>query len=108
MSLPDTSQFLYGMGVQCSRVALHNWVHQTELQPISTVSADQLAIDEKMIRLHATTKRSFWKFISDGRDTNVELNPLKGFEWEFLQELLEEAIRDYFVIGHKHAAERRI
>jgi len=108
MSLRDTSQFLDELGVQCSRVALHNWVHQAELQPVSTVSAVQLAIDEKIIRLHATTKRSFWKFISDGRDTNVELNALKGFEREFLQDLLEEAICDYFVIGHKHAAERRI
>jgi hypothetical protein len=108
MSLPDTSQFLDESGVQCSRVALHNWVHQAELQPISTVSADRLAIDEKMIRLHATTKRSFWKFISDGRDTNVELNALNGFEREFLQDLLEEAIRDYFIIGYKHAAERQI
>jgi hypothetical protein len=56
----------------------------------------------------ATTKQSFWRFASSGCDTNVELNALKEFEREFLEDLLEEVIRDYFVIGHKHAAECRI
>lgn len=65
MSLRDSSQFLDELGVQCSRVALHNWVHQAELQPISTVSADQLAIDEKMIRLH---EKKFWLY--DAVDPN--------------------------------------
>jgi len=40
-------------------VAIHNWVHKADLQPISTVSADQLAVDEKMIRLHG---QQFWLY----------------------------------------------
>ena len=51
MSLRDASQFLDELGVQRSHVAVHEWVHKADLQPISTISADQIAVDEKMIRL---------------------------------------------------------
>ncbi len=50
MSLRDASQFLEELGVQRSHVSIHEWVHKADLQPISTVTADQLAVDEKMIR----------------------------------------------------------
>jgi len=36
----------------------HNWVYKADLQPISTVS-DQLAVDEKIIRLHG---QKFWLY----------------------------------------------
>ena len=39
------------MGVNRSHVAIPNWVHNAELQPISTVTADQIAGDETMIRV---------------------------------------------------------
>jgi hypothetical protein len=52
MSLRDASQFLEELGVQRSHVAIHDWVHKAELQPLSTVTADQIAVNEKMIRLH--------------------------------------------------------
>ena len=52
MSLRDASQFLDELGVKRSHVAVHEWVHKADLQPISTVTADQLAVDEKMIRLN--------------------------------------------------------
>ena len=52
MSLRDASQFLDELGVQRSNVAVHEWVHKANLQPISTVTADQLAVEEKMIRLN--------------------------------------------------------
>ena len=52
MSLRDASQFLDELGVQRSHVAVREWVHKAGLQPISTVTADQLAVDERMIRLH--------------------------------------------------------
>jgi transposase-like protein len=67
MSLRDTSQFLGELGVQRSHVAVHNWVHKAELQPISTVSADQLAVDEMMIRLHGT---EFWLYGAIDPETN--------------------------------------
>ena len=49
MSTRDASHFLEELGVNRSHVAIHNWVHKADLQPISTVSADQLAVDEKVI-----------------------------------------------------------
>jgi putative transposase len=52
ISTRDTSQFLDELGVQRSHVTIHNWVHKADLQPISTVTADQLAIDEKVIRVN--------------------------------------------------------
>jgi putative transposase len=67
MSLRDTSHFLGELGVQRSHVAVHNWVHKAELQPISTLSADQLAVDEKMIRLHG---KEFWLYGAVDPETN--------------------------------------
>jgi len=49
VSTRDASQFLDELGVERSHVAIHNWVHKADLQPVSTVSADQLAVDEKVI-----------------------------------------------------------
>jgi len=52
LSLSNTVSFLDVFGVDRVRSTIHNWVHKANLQPISTVSEDQLAVDEKMIRLH--------------------------------------------------------
>ena len=52
MSLREVSKFLEEYGIDRSHVAIHNWVQKADLQPLSTVSEDQLAVDEKMIRLH--------------------------------------------------------
>jgi len=59
MSLRDPSQSLEKLGVQCSHVSIHEWVHKANLQPLSMVTADQLAVDEKMIRLHG---QQFWLY----------------------------------------------
>ena len=42
----------YCWGIGWSHVAVHDWVHRDERHPLSTVTADQLAVDEKTIRLH--------------------------------------------------------
>ena len=52
MSTRDASQFLDELGVKRSHVAVHNWIHKADLQSISTVSADQLAVNEKVIRIN--------------------------------------------------------
>jgi len=52
MSTRDASQFLEELRVNRSHVAIHDWVHKADLQPISTVSAGQLAVDEKVIRVN--------------------------------------------------------
>jgi len=51
MSTRDASQILDELGVKPSHVAVHNWVQKAHLQPASTVSADQLAIEETVIRV---------------------------------------------------------
>jgi len=40
MSFRYTSTFLEELGVQRSHVAIHDWVHKAELQPVSTITAD--------------------------------------------------------------------
>ena len=39
-------------GINRIYFAVHNWVYKANLQPISTVSEDQLAPDETMVRLY--------------------------------------------------------
>jgi len=57
MLLREVSKFLEIFGINRSRVAIHNWVHKADLQPISTVSADRLEVDKKMISLHGAVFR---------------------------------------------------
>ena len=67
MSTRDASQFLDELGVQRSHVAIHNWVHKADLQPVSTVSADQLAVDEKVIRINGD---DYWLYGAVDPETN--------------------------------------
>jgi transposase-like protein len=71
MSTRDASQFLDELGVQRSHVAVHNWVHKADLQPISTVSADQLAVDEKVIRINGD---DYWLYGAVDPETNEILH----------------------------------
>jgi transposase-like protein len=59
MSLRYVSQYVGELGIDRSHVAIHNWVHKAELQPAATISANRLAVDEKMIRLHG---QQFWLY----------------------------------------------
>jgi len=52
MSLRDASQHLETVGVDRSHVAIREWVHSADVQPISTVPADQSALDETLIRIN--------------------------------------------------------
>jgi len=71
MSLRDASQFFDELRVQRSHVAVHEWVHKADLQSISTVTADQLAVDEKMIRLHG---QDHWLYSAVDPQTNEILH----------------------------------
>lgn len=53
-------------------------------------------------------RRHFENYVSEGRDTNVELNALKEFEREFLEELIEEKIEQHIDPKAKQYAEERI
>jgi len=70
MSTRCASQFLDELGVKRSHVAIYNWVYKTDLQPISTVSADQLAVDEKVIRING---HDFWLYGAVDPETNETL-----------------------------------
>ena len=67
MSLRDASQFLDELGVERSHVAIHTWVQKAELQPASTVCADQLAVDEKVIRINGS---DYWLYGAVDPETN--------------------------------------
>jgi transposase-like protein len=47
------------LGVQWGHVAIHDWVHKATLQPISAVTADQVVVDEKMIRVNGA---EYWLY----------------------------------------------
>ena len=67
VSTQDDSQHLEKLGVHRSYVAIHNWVQKAELQPVSTVSADQLAVDEKVIRINGD---DYWLYGAVDPETN--------------------------------------
>jgi hypothetical protein len=50
----------------------------------------------------------FLKYVSGGRDTNVELNALKEFQREFLEDLIKESIRQHVDLDVKRHVEARI
>ena len=59
MSLREVDKNIELFGINRSHIAIDNWVHKADLQPISTVSEDQFAVDEKMICLHG---QKFWLY----------------------------------------------
>jgi putative transposase len=71
MSLREFSTFLEELGVSRSHVAVHNWVHAADLRPVSTVTALQLAVDEKTIRING---RDYWLYAAVDPATNEFLH----------------------------------
>jgi len=67
ISPQDASNFLDELGVQRSHVAIHDWVHKANLQLISTVTVDQLAVDERMICING---QEFWLYGAVDPHTN--------------------------------------
>ncbi len=68
MSLREVSKFPDKYEIDRSHIAIHNWVQKADLQLISTVSEDQLAVDEKMICLHG---QKFWLYDADPSTTEI-------------------------------------
>ena len=52
LSLSNTKQHLETLGVQRSRTAIHNWVHDAGLQPNSDVNPNHVAVDETAIQVN--------------------------------------------------------
>lgn len=57
---------------------------------------------------HGTIKENFTKYVSDGKDRNVELNALKEFEREFLEDLIEEKIEEQIDDEVRERARKRV
>ena len=52
LSRSNTKQYLEMLGVQRSRTAIHDWVHQADLQPAPDTAPNQIAVDETVIRVN--------------------------------------------------------
>ena len=52
LSLSNTKQDLEALGVQRSRTAIHNWVHDADLQPNSDIDPNHVAVDEIVIQVN--------------------------------------------------------
>lgn len=52
MSFLNPNRFLDEWEVKRSHIAIHDWVHKADLQPLSTVMTEQLAVDEKVIHVN--------------------------------------------------------
>lgn len=54
-----------------------------------------------------TVRDGFMRYVTDGRDVNVELNALKEFRRDFLEELIETAITDHLDDDVRKTVEQR-
>jgi len=59
LSLSKTISVLDSLGVQRSRKAVHGWVQKADLQLVSDKSANQVAVDETVIRIN---DQQFWLY----------------------------------------------
>ncbi|MBP1986020.1 IS6 family transposase [Halolamina salifodinae] len=71
LSLSNTKQYLDTLGVERSRTAIHNWVQKADLQPDSTASPDQIAVDETVIQVNDQRR---WLFAAVDPQTNEFLH----------------------------------
>ena len=93
LSLSNTVVLLDDLGVDRSRVAVHNWVQKADLQPASGESPDRVAVDQKAIRINDD---QYWLYVAVDPQTNRILHsrlfptytiPIAR---EFLTELVEK------------------
>jgi putative transposase len=67
LSLSNTVILLEELGVQRSRVAVHNWVQKADLQPADGESPDRVAVDQKAIRIN---DEQYWLYAAVDPETN--------------------------------------
>ncbi|MUW14652.1 IS6 family transposase [Halorubrum sp. CBA1125] len=67
LSLSNTVLLLEELGVQRSRVAVHNWVQKANLQPAGGESPDRVAVDQKAIRIN---DEQYWLYAAVDPKTN--------------------------------------
>lgn len=101
---PSDSPTLYGeegeADLRFERVALNlDHIQRFDLPENPTPSSSDK--DRKI-------RDRFMERVSDGRDTNVELNALKEFRRDEFEDMIEDAIRDYVDEEAKGAVEERV
>jgi len=67
LSLLNTVTLLENLGVERRRVAVHNWVQKTDLQPADGESPDRVAVDQKAIRIN---DEQYWLYAAVDPATN--------------------------------------
>ncbi|MFC5280087.1 IS6 family transposase [Halorubrum rubrum] len=93
LSLSNTVIHLGELGVQRSRVAVHNWVQKADLQPADGESPDRVAVDQKAIRIN---DEQYWLYAAVDPQTNRILHSRLFSTYtipiarEFLTELAEK------------------
>jgi len=55
----NTNNIIGELGVECSHVAVHNWVQKADLQPDNDAVPNQIAVDETVIRLNG---EQYWLY----------------------------------------------
>ncbi|GAA0540981.1 IS6 family transposase [Halorubrum ejinorense] len=102
MSLREVSKHLELFGIDRSHVAIHNWVHKADLQPISTVSEDQLAVDEKqttrwfLTELHRRYQLDNVEFLVDDADYLGSVLAEDGYRFQVIRHGNRNAIKRVF------------
>jgi len=67
LSLSNTVIFLEELGVDRSRVAVHNWVQKADLQPADGADPDRVAVDQKAIQIN---DEQYWLYTAADPETN--------------------------------------
>ena len=67
LSLSNTVTLLDDLGVERSRVAIHNWVQKADLQPAGGESPDRVAVDQKAIHIN---DEQYWLYAAVDPATN--------------------------------------
>ena len=71
LSLSNTISILELFGVKRARSTVHNWVDKADLQPESDQNPEQIAVDEKVIRINGT---DYWLYGAVDPETNEILH----------------------------------
>jgi len=109
---PNTVTLLEDLGVERSRVAVHNWVQKADLQPAGGGTPDRVAVDQKAIRIN---NKQYWLYAAVDPQTNRILHSrlfptyMIAIARKFLAELAEkhDVINAVFLVDDLIGALRR-
>ena len=71
LSLSDTKQILYSLGIEWSRAAIHNRVQKDDVRPSSDAEPNHIAVDETVIQVN---DERHWLYAAVNQVMNSILN----------------------------------